>query len=142
MRKLAIIGAALLSLAACNSGNAPQNAAENTATVSEAAAAALPAGFPVADLSQRAAECIVYLGLSRQANATPGGHDAPIMQQSSDQWRASLSIDQHMSDAEIEQLVGSSVNVLSSTAAEQRDAASAWCVENAAEPDPEHPAAP
>jgi hypothetical protein len=34
-------------------------------------------------------------------------------------------------------MVGSSVNMLSQTPAAQRDAASAWCVENAPEIDPE-----
>lgn len=119
---------ALLALAACTEATAPSPAD---------APSVLPAGFPQAELAARGAECVVYLGLSRQAGATPAGRDAPILQQSADQWRAALRIDAGMTDTEIEQLIASSVNPLSATAAAQRDAASAWCVDNAPEPDPE-----
>jgi hypothetical protein len=125
MRYLMFVGA-LLGLAAC----APSGGEDG-------AAASLPSSFPQAELSARGAECVVYLGLSIQANATPAGRDAPIMQQAADQWQAAMRIDGHMSDAEVQQLVASSVNPLSSTSAAQRDAASAWCVDNAPEPDPE-----
>lgn len=126
MRGLMVV-AALMALASCGETNpAPP----------DADALALPAGFPQSDLAGSGAACIVYLGLSAQAGATPGGYDAPIMQQAADQWRASLQIDGGMSEMEIEQLVASSVNPLTSTQAEQRDAASAWCVLNAPEPDP------
>jgi hypothetical protein len=103
---------------------------------SSAPTAALPSGFPQADFAARGAECIVYLGLSREANAQPAGRDAPIMEQAAGQWRASLEIDGGMTEAEIRQLVASSVNSLTSTPAPLRDAASAWCVDNAPEPDP------
>jgi hypothetical protein len=58
------------------------------------------------------------------------------MQQSSNQWRASLQYDAGLTEQEIQQLVGSTVNILAATPMIQRDAAAAWCVENAAEPDP------
>ncbi|MFZ4121413.1 MAG: hypothetical protein ACOYKM_07090 [Caulobacterales bacterium] len=100
------------------------------------ASSTLPDGFPQSDLTARSAECIVYLALAREANATPGSHDAPIMQQSSNQWRASLQYGAGLTEQEIQQLVGSTVNILAATPMIQRDAAAAWCVENAAEPDP------
>jgi hypothetical protein len=130
MRYLMFVGA-LLGLAACGPSGGEDNGSGNSA------AASLPSGFPQAELSARGAECVVYLGLSIQANATPAGRDAPIMQQAADQWQAAMRIDGHMSDTEVQQLVASSVNPLSSTSAAQRDAASAWCVDNAPEPDPE-----
>lgn len=130
MRRTMIIGA-LIALAGCN----PEN--ERTSAPPASASASLPAAFPQADLAARGAECVVYLGLSGHAHATPGGHDAPIMQQAANQWRASMQFDGAMSEAEIQQLVASSVNVLTSTPADQRDVASTWCIENAPEPDPE-----
>jgi hypothetical protein len=72
-----------------------------------------------------------------QAGAQPGGRDAPIMEQAAGQWRAALGIDGHMSETEIQQLIGSTVNTLTSVPATQRDAAAAWCVEHAPEPDPD-----
>ena len=158
MRKMMLV-AALLSVSACNrdgGGNnaaasinvvtkapsAPSDAAASASNVSApvanaSAAASLPPDFPGTDLVSRGAECIVYLGLSGQANARPGGYDRPIMQQAADQWRASMRIDGRMTEAEIQQLVGSSVNPLLPTSAALRDAASVWCVQNAPEPDPE-----
>jgi hypothetical protein len=111
---------------------------EKPPALSAKADAALPAGFPQADLSARAAECVVYLGLSEQAKATPGGHDAPIMQQSASQWRAALQFDAGMSEAEAQQLIASSVNPVMATPAAQRDAASAWCVENTPSAEPKN----
>lgn len=136
MRHLIFVGA-LLGLAGCGPGGGQDNGSANSAVGDGPAAASLPSGFPQTELSARGAECVVYLGLSMQANATPAGRDAPIMQQSADQWQAAMRIDGRMSDVEVQQLVASSVNPLSSTSAAQRDAASAWCVDNAPEPDPE-----
>ncbi|WP_156767655.1 hypothetical protein [Candidatus Viadribacter manganicus] len=130
MRYVTLVGA-LLGLAACGPSGGEDNESANSAATS------LPSGFPQAELSARGAECVVYLGLSIQANVTPAGRDAPIMQQAADQWQAAMRIDGHMSDVEVEQLIASSVNPLSSTSAAQRDGASAWCVDNAPEPDPE-----
>lgn len=134
----AFVAFGLLALVGCgNTSPTPPAAAPAPPSQSaENAPTSLPAGFPQKDLAAQSAECIVYLGLSKQAKATPSGHDAPIMQQAADQWRASLQIDSGLSEAEVQQLIASSVNPLTSTPAAQRDAASAWCVENAAEPDP------
>ena len=150
MRNVTIL-ATILALGACSAGNnAANNAAANppapasTAALSApepaaatAASSTLPPDFPGSDLAARGAECIVYLGLARQAGARPAGRDAPIMAQASGQWRAALGIDGHLSETEIQQLVGSTVNTLTSVPAPQRDAAAAWCVENAPEPDPD-----
>ena len=150
MRNVTMLMTAL-ALGACGGGNqAANNVVANapalanqtppTAPANAAAPAAsstLPPDFPGSDLAARGAECIVYLGLARQAGVRPAGRDAPIMAQASGQWRAALGIDGHLSETEIQQLVGSTVNTLTSVPAPQRDAAAAWCVENAPEPDPD-----
>ena len=150
MRNVTILMTAL-ALGACGGGNkaannavasapAPTNGPQPAAPANGTAPAAsstLPPDFPGSDLAARGAECVVYLGLARQAGARPAGHDAPIMEQAAGQWRAALGIDGHMSETEIQQLVGSTVNTLTSVPAAQRDAAAAWCVENAPEPDPD-----
>lgn len=128
-----IMGAAVVALLGCGEANKTPAAAPPSPPT---ATSALPAGFPQADQTGQGADCIVYLSLSIQAKTTPAGRDAPIMQQSSDQWRASIKYDEKLSDAEIQQLVASTVNPLMATPAAQRDAASAWCVDNAPEPDP------
>ncbi|WP_395645945.1 hypothetical protein [Terricaulis sp.] len=131
MRALTI-ATLIVALAACSpASNRP--AAQDSDAVTT-----LPTGFPSADSAQRGAECAAYLGLAVQANATPAGRDGPIMQQAADQWRAALQIDGGMSEEEVQQLVGSTVNTLLATPTAQRDAAAAWCVENAPEPDPDH----
>lgn len=111
--------------------------ASNVAAPAASASATLPAGFPGAEIAVRGAECVVYLGLSAQANARPGGYDAAIMERAARQWQAAIRIEGRMSETEVRQLVGSSVNPLMSTPPAQRDAASAWCVQNAPAPDPE-----
>ncbi len=160
MRTL-MIAAALLAVGACNrgattnnsSGNAPkapnsaaaapgkaENASGSVAAAPAAAAptkaaAAMPENFPGDDLLTRGSECIVYLGHSRRANTKAAGLDDPIMEQAQGQWEAALK-----SDPEGEgwqQMVASSVNVLASVPAAQRDSASRWCVQNAPEVDPE-----
>jgi hypothetical protein len=95
----------------------------------------MPANFPGDDLLTRGSECIVYLGHSRQAKSKAPGIDDPNMEQAQGQWEAALKSDP---DGEgWQQMVGSSVNVLASVPAAQRDAASRWCVQNAPEVDPE-----
>lgn len=152
MRHVAILMTAL-ALGACGGNGAANNGtasapgpaaaaaptANDTAAVNEAAAAAatLPPDFPGSDLAARGAECVVYLGLARQAGARPAGRDAVIMAQAADQWRAALAIDGRMSETEVQQLVGSTVNTLTGVPAAQRDGAAAWCVEHAPEPDPD-----
>ena len=151
MRSLLLV-AAVMSVTACNRGPAnnsaanavtPANTAVPAANVAApaapaaTAAAALPDGFPSSDQSARGAECVVYLGLADQAGSRPGGHDAPILEQAAGQWRAGLMIIGGHSEEEVTQLVGSSVNPLMATPAAQRDAAAAWCVQNAPEPDPD-----
>ena len=120
MRNLSM-SMAMLALGACGGGNRAANnavaiapAAANAAApaanaAAPAAAASLPPGFPGGDLAARGAECIVYLRLAMQAGAQPAGRDAPIMEQAAGQWRAALAIDGHMSESEINQLVGSTV---------------------------------
>jgi hypothetical protein len=152
MRNVAILIAAL-AVGACGGNKAVNNVVANTpapanqaAPVAEnvtnaaapaAQATSLPPGFPGSDLAARGGECFVYLRLAMQAGARPGGRDAPIMEQAAGQWRAALGIDGHMSENEINQLIGSTVNTLTSVPAARRDAAAAWCVENAPEPDPD-----
>lgn len=133
MRELAVV-LATMALVGCERPQEPST--QQTTAPPASASSLLPDGFPQSDLTARSAECIVYLGLAREANATPSGHDAPIMQQASDQWRASLHYDAGLTEQEIQQLVASTVNMLAATPTTQRDAAAAWCVENAAEPDP------
>lgn len=127
MCKLIVLAAAC-ALAACNfsfSGNSGNNNSASTTTAN-----ALPQGFPDADPAARGAACIVYLGMSLSAHVTPGGHDATSMQQSANQWRSSLITAGKMQEDEVNQLVGSTVNTLADTPDPQRDAASAWCIEN------------
>lgn len=156
--KLLMIVAAVGAVSACNRGGAVNNIANQAApapanattpvnvavpaapaapAAPATAAAALPPGFPGSDQSAIGANCVVYLGFAGEAGARPGGHDAPILEQAAGQWRAGLMTIGGMSEQEVAQLVGSSVNPLMSTPAAQRDAAAAWCVQNAPEPDPE-----
>jgi hypothetical protein len=156
-----MIAAALLAVGACNrgattnnsSGNAPkapnsaaaapgkaENASGSVAAAPAAAAptkaaAAMPENFPGDDLLTRGSECIVYLGHSRRANTKAAGLDDPIMEQAQGQWEAALKSDP--AGEGWQQMVGSSVNVLASVPAAQRDTASRWCVQNAPEVDPE-----
>jgi hypothetical protein len=87
------------------------------------------------DPDARAAHCIVFLGLSRHRNSRAVGFDDAAMEQAQNQWKADLQ--QRFSQQEMDQLTGSSVNMLEPAAAAQRDAASRWCVQNAPEVDPE-----
>ena len=131
--KAAVINkAAPAAPAVTNSANASANKAEPAATP---AAGTYPSGFPAADDVQNGASCFVFLGMSREARGADTGFDDVAMEQSQGQWEASLR--QDMSETEVRQLIGSSVNPLADTPAAQRDAASGWCVENAPEVDPE-----
>jgi CCR4-NOT transcriptional regulation complex NOT5 subunit len=87
------------------------------------------------DPDARAATCIVFLGISREQKSRAVGHDDAAMRQAQDQWKSELR--QRYSQTEMDQLTGSSVNMLMPAAAAQRDAASRWCVQNAPEVDPE-----
>ena len=87
------------------------------------------------DPDARAATCIVFLGISRDAGNSAGGFDDAAMRQAQDQWKADLR--QRMSEQEMNQLTGSSVNMLMPAERSARDTASAWCVRNAPEVDPE-----
>jgi hypothetical protein len=87
------------------------------------------------DPDARAAQCIVFLGISRDRKSRAVGYDDSAMEQAQNQWKADLA--QRFSQQESDQLVGSSVNMLAPAAAVQRDAASRWCVQNAPEVDPE-----
>ena len=103
------------------------NAKEATAT-----AVALP---KEKDPDARAASCIVFLGISREQKSAAVGFDDAAMRQAQDQWKSDLR--QRYSQTEMDQLTGSTVNMLMPAAAAQRDAASRWCVQNAPEVDPE-----
>jgi hypothetical protein len=87
------------------------------------------------DPDARAAACIVFLGISRDRNSRSVGFDDTAMAQAQDQWKSDLL--QRFSQQEMDQLTGSSVNMLMPAAGRERDAASRWCVENAPEVDPE-----
>jgi flagellar hook-length control protein FliK len=125
---------------AANAASTPNAAAPVTANSAAPAAstaqASFPENFPGDNLLERGSECIVYLGIATAAGARPGGRDATIMEQAANQWEAAL-VHGNVPENEWRQLVGSSVNVLSSTPPAQRDAAANWCVENAPEVDPE-----
>jgi hypothetical protein len=154
--RILMITAAVLALGACNrsGNNASANAgAANQATpAANAAAPAAPAanaaaptaaaggtppGFPQADPIARALECSGYLSLARQAGATPAGRDAPIMEQAEGQWRASLTATGAVTDAQVQEQLNPALQAMAGIPAAQRDAAAAWCVENAPEVDPE-----
>jgi hypothetical protein len=105
---------------------------KSNAEEATAAAVALP---KEKDPDARAATCVVFLGISREQKSGAVGFDDAAMRQAQDQWKADLR--QRFSQTEMDQLTGSSVNMLMPAAAEQRDAASRWCVQNAPEVDPE-----
>jgi hypothetical protein len=105
---------------------------KSNAEEATAAAVALP---KEKDPDARAAGCIVFLGISREQKSRNVGFDDVAMRQAQDQWKSDLR--QRYSQQEMDQLTGSSVNMLVPAAAAQRDAASRWCVENAPEVDPE-----
>ena len=147
--------AAVMALAACNLGAANNSASANkaapataNATAPSAAPAAaapaatasadgLPAGFPDANPVARTIECLAFVGVSRQANARPGGFDDATMNQAQDQWAAAATQGDAAAHAELEQAVAGVMGPMAAVPAAQRDAASAWCVQNAPEPDPE-----
>lgn len=104
-------------------------------TNAQEATAAARAVSTERDADARAATCVVFLGISRGANSRDVGFDDAAMRQAQDQWKADLR--QRMSQQEVDQLTGSSVNMLTPAEAGARDAASAWCVRNAPEVDPE-----
>lgn len=130
MRRFTIFAIALAAGVAIEAANAAQPAATPTAVP-------LPPGFPDTDPAALGASCAVYLGLAQRANARPRGHDGPILEQAAGQWRAWLRIHVRMTQAEVDQLVGSTVNPLMGTPAAERDGAAGWCVDHAPEPDPE-----
>jgi hypothetical protein len=155
--RILMITAALVALGACNRGgnNASANAAgankaapaansaapaantANSTAAAPAAAGGMPAGFPPADPLERALGCAAYLALAREAGATPAGRDAPIMEQAEGQWVASLTADGKVTEEQVEGQLGPIRQGLAAGPAAQRDAAAAWCVENAPEVDPE-----
>ena len=154
--RILMITAALLAVSGCNRGgnNASANAAAGNkaapaanstapaspaanASAPTAAAGGMPAGFPPADPIERALGCAGYLSATRQAGATPAGRDAPIMEQAEGQWIASLTVDGKVTDEQVEGQLGPIRQAIGADPAAQRDAAAAWCVENAPEVDPE-----
>lgn len=109
-----------------------------TPTTTTAAAGTLPADFPGSDVAARGADCVVYLGMAREAGARPAGRDDVIMEQAQDMWRSALRYQAGLDETQVQQLVGSNVNPLADTPTAQRDAAAAWCVDNAPEVDPDN----
>ena len=156
MKKLMIL-AAVVAVGACNksggsnsSANASKAAPANTASSNAAAAAPagaaapsatasagdLPPGFPTEDPRVRGIECMTLIKAAREAGATPGGRDAPIMEQAEGQWRASVTA-AGLEEEKLEQGLANFGGALGSLSTAQRDNAAAWCVENAPEVDPE-----
>jgi hypothetical protein len=134
MRSLAVI-AALATVTACTATTQDAELAEIQSS-NAAAATAHAAGISrESDPDSRAAHCIVFLGISRHNKSRAVGYDDSAQEQAQNQWKAELR--QRLSQQELEQLTGSSVNMLEPAAAAQRDAASRWCVQNAPEVDPE-----
>jgi hypothetical protein len=133
MRRFTIFAIALAAGGAVDTANAA-NAGQIVATP---ATSPLPPGFPDTDPAALGASCAVYLGLAQRADARPGGHDGPILEQAAGQWRAWLRIHVRMTGTEVDQLVGSTVNPLMDTPAAERDGAAGWCVDHAPEPGPE-----
>jgi hypothetical protein len=157
MRVLMMV-AALAAVSACNRGSSAKNssnsakaaqsnaaapATTNAASAAPAAAApaatasagTMPQGFPTNEMESDGAGCVVFLGLSMEANSQAVGHDEVAMQQAADQWRSALEL--KLGKDSSNQLIGSSVNMINQTPAAQRDAASKWCVENSPSPDPD-----
>ena len=134
MRSLAFM-IALGAVAACTTTG--QDAELASVTRSNAAEATAQAAniSKETDADSRAAQCIVFLGLSRHHKGRAVGYDDAAMRQAQDQWKSDLL--QRFSQQEMDQLTGSSANMLEPAAAPQRDAASRWCVQNAPEVDPE-----
>ena len=154
--RILMITAALLAVSGCNRGgsNTSANAAAGNkaapaansaapaapaanASAPTAAAGGMPAGFPSSNPLERALGCAGYLSVARQAGATPAGRDAPIMEQAEGQWIASLTASGKVTDEQVEEQLGPIRQAMGAEPAAQRDAAAAWCVENAPEVDPE-----
>jgi hypothetical protein len=158
MRVLMMV-AALAAVSACNRGGSAKNSS-NSAKAAESNAAApattnaasaapataapaamasaagtMPQGFPTNEVESDGAGCVVFLGLSMEANSQAVDHDEVAMQQAADQWRSALEL--KLGKDSSNQLIGSSVNIINQTPAAQRDAASKWCVENSPSPDPD-----
>lgn len=150
MRKLMMV-AAVLAIGACNrgaannSGNAAAPAGNTTASTDNAASPAngavakadaggLPDGFLSNDPAEQAANCYGFLTVAREAGATPDGRDAPIMEQAAGQWLAAIPAHASRSPEEVAQQFRPMIEAMGSVPAAQRDAAAAWCVENAPDP--------
>jgi hypothetical protein len=134
MRSLACI-VALATVTACTTIGQDGEVAAITRSNASAATAAAAGISRESDPDARAAQCIVFLGISRDRKSRAVGYDDAAMEQAQNQWKADLA--QRFSQQESDQLTGSSVNMLMPAAAVQRDAASRWCVQNAPEVDPE-----
>ncbi len=134
MRSLACI-IAMAAVTACTTTGDDAELAAITSSNAQSATAQAAGISREADADARAAHCIVFLGISRDRKSRAVGFDGPAMEQAQNQWKAELR--QRFSEQEMDQLTGSSVNMLMPAAAAQRDAASRWCVENAPEVDPE-----
>ena len=77
------------------------------------------------DNVSNAMNCVVHLGqLGPRARVDPG-----LAELASASWRAWLVTE--MSENEANQLIGSNVNMLSSTPEAARDVAAQWCIDNA-----------
>jgi hypothetical protein len=134
MRSLALITALAAVTACATTGEDAELGAVTSSNAAEATAEAANISRET-DPDARAANCIVFLGLSRHHKSRNVGYDDAAMTQAQDQWKSELA--QRFSQAEMDQLTGSTVNMLEPAAAAQRDAASRWCVQNAPEVDPE-----
>jgi hypothetical protein len=76
-----------------------------------------------------ASQCVVFLGISRHHRSTRFDLTEAGMARAQALWKAHLR--KTMSEQEMDQLTGSSVNMLEPADPATRDAASRWCVQNA-----------
>lgn len=126
MRKM-VLAAAFLAASACTTtqdgelaANQQSNARAATADAQKLARGAEP---------DPEAQCIVFLGISRHHKSTRFDLTEAAMASAQAAWKAKLR--QTMSRQEMDQLTGSSVNILAPADPATRDAASRWCVQNA-----------
>ena len=126
MRKM-LPAAALLAASACTT---PQDAELAAIQRSNAHAATADAQKLARGAEpDPAAQCIVFLGISRHHKSTRFDLTEEAMAWAQAAWKAKLR--QSLSQQEMDQLTGSSVNMLAPANPAARDAAARWCLQNA-----------
>lgn len=127
MRSLGFI-LAMATITACTTTQDAEIAATQRSNAASATADAANISRET-DPDARAAQCVVFLGISRHHKSRAVGFGDAAMARAQAQWRADLRT--RLDQVQTDQLTGSSVNMLEPAAAAQRDAASRWCVQNA-----------